>query len=71
MQPELVCQFGDQENKRIIKDISSTWFSLETAASRALKLLPSLTSYFLSEEDKSPRFEKLREHFENPMLETY
>ena len=43
----------------------------ETAVGRALRLLPSLTSYFLSEEDKSPRFERLLEHFENPMLEAY
>ena len=62
MQLELFCQFGDQEYKRIIKYISTNWFSLETAVGRALRLLPSLTSYFLSEENKSPRFERLREH---------
>ena len=45
--------------------------SLEAAVGRALRLLTSLTSYFLSQEDKSPRFEILREHFENPMLEAY
>ena len=71
MQLELFCQFGDQGYKRIIKYISTRWFSLETAVGRALRLLPLLTSYFLSEEDKSARFERLREHFENPMLEAY
>ena len=36
-----------------------------------MRLLPSLTSYFLSEEDKSPRFKRLLEHFKSPMLEAY
>ena len=30
-----------------------------------------LTSYFLSEEDKSARFERLHENFDNPMLKAY
>ena len=71
MQLESFCQFHDQKYKRIIKYISARWLSLEVAVGHALRLLPSLTSYFLSEEDKSPRFERLREHFENPMLEAY
>ena len=71
MQLELFCQFRDQEYKRIIKYISTRWLSLEATVGRALRLFPSLTSYFLSQDDKSPRFEKLREHFKNPMLEAY
>ena len=71
MQLESFCQFRDEEYKRIIKYISTRWLSLEATVGCALRLLPSLSSYFLSEEDKSPRFERLREHFENPMLEAY
>ena len=71
MQLKSFCQFRDEEYKRIIKYISTRWLSLESAVARALRLLPSLTSYFLSEEDKSPRFERLREHFENLMLEAF
>ena len=71
MQLESFCQFCDQEYKHIIKYISTSQLSLEAAVSRALRLLPSPKSYFLSEEDQSPRFERLREHFENPMLEAY
>ena len=71
MQLKLFCQFRDQECKCIMKYISTSWLSLEAAIGRALRILPSLTSYFLSQEDKSPRFERLREHFENPMLEAY
>ena len=71
MQLESFCQFRDQEYKRIIKFISTSWLSLEAAVGRVLRLLLSLKSYFLSEEDKSPRFERLCEHFENPMLEAY
>ena len=67
----MFCQFRDQEYKRIIKYISTRWLSLGAAVGRVLRLLQSLTSYFLSQEDKSPQFERLREHFENPMLETY
>ena len=32
---------------------------------------PPVAYIFLSQEDKSPQFERLREHFENPMLEIY
>ena len=71
VQLESFCQFRDEEYKRIIKYISTRWLSLEAAVGCALRLLPSLTSYFLSQEDKSPRFGRLREHFENPMLEAY
>ena len=60
-----------QEYKRIIKYISTRWLSLKAAVGPALRLPPLLTSYFLSEEDKSLRFERHREHFENPMLEAY
>ena len=54
-----------------MKYISTRWLSLEAVVSPVLRLLPLFTSYFLSEEDKSPQFERLREHFENPMLEAY
>ena len=46
MQLELFCQFRDQEYKRIIKYISTRWLSLEAAVGCALRLLPSLSSYF-------------------------
>ena len=46
-------------------------FPWKLLVARALRLPPSLTSYFLSEEDKLPRFERPREHFENPILEAY
>ena len=55
----------------IIKYVIKRWLSLEAAFGRALRLLSSFTPYFLSEEDKSPRFERLHQHFENPMLEAY
>ena len=71
MQLESFCKFRDQKYKRIIKHISTRWLSLEAAVGCALGLLLSLTSYFLSEEEKSPRFERLPEHFKNPMLEAY
>ena len=71
MQPGSFCQFRDQEYKRISKYVSTGWLSLEAAVGRVLRLLPSLKSYFLSEEDRSPRFERLLEHFENPTLEAY
>ena len=71
MQLELLCQFCDQEYKRIIKYISTRSLFLEAAVGRALRLLPSLTCHFLSQEDKSPRFKRLHEHFKNPMLEAY
>ena len=71
MQLESFCQFGGQEDKRIIKYVSTRWLTLEAAVGRAVGLLPSLMSYFLSEEDKSPQFKRLCQHFENFMLEAY
>ena len=71
VQLESFCQFRDQEYRRIIKYVSTRWLSLEAAVGRALKLLPLLKSYFLSEEDNSPRFERLEAQFENPVLEVY
>ena len=59
MQLQSFFEFHDPEYKRIIKYISIRWISLEAAVGRALRLLPLLTSYFLSEEDKSPQLERL------------
>ena len=42
---------------------------MEATVGCALRLLPSLTSYIISEEDNTPRFERHRVHFENPILE--
>ena len=33
--------------------------------------IPSLKSYFLSEDNAAPRFVRLKSHFEEPMTETY
>ena len=59
MQLQSFFQFHDPQYKHIIKYISIRWLSLEAAVGRALRLLPLLTSYFLSEEDKSPQLERL------------
>ena len=59
MQLQSFFQFHDPQYKHIIKYISIRWLSLEAAVGRALRLLPLLTSYFLSEEDKSPQFERI------------
>ena len=71
VQLESFCQFRDQEYRHIIKYVSMRWLSLEAAVGHALKLLPSLKSYFLSEEDNLPRFERLQAQFENPLLDVY
>ena len=59
MQLESCFEFHNPEYKRIIKNISIRWLSLEAAVGRTLRLHPLLISYFLSEEDKSPQFERL------------
>ena len=44
---------------------------LEAAVGRALKIYPALKSYFLSEQDTSPRFVRLQNHFNNAVVEIY
>ncbi len=54
----------------ILKHISIRWLSLEKCMERILKKLPSLKSYFLSEDWADERFQRLRRWFENPLLES-
>lgn len=62
-------EFCDQEYQQVLKHISVRWLSLERCVDRALKKLPSLKSYFLSEHAADERFERLRDAFSNPLLE--
>ena len=65
------CDFMQQEYRSIIKYISTRWLSLEAAVTRILKQYESLKSYFLSENEKGNRFERLVEKFQCPMTEVY
>ena len=60
-----------QEYRSIIKHVSTRWLSLELAVQRALKQFPSLTSYFKSEDNSQPRFQRLQKVFHDPMTEVY
>ena len=51
--------------------MSIRWFSLEAAVGCALKIYPALKSYFLSEQDTSPCFVPLQNHFNNAVVEIY
>ena len=51
--------------------MSTRWLSLEVAVGRALKIYPALKFYFLSEQDTSPRFVRLQNHFNDAMVEIY
>lgn len=51
----------------MIKHISTHWLSLELAIDRTLKQLPSLTSYFQSDDFSQARFDRLKKAVENPM----
>ena len=50
------CTFCDQEYRAIVKHLSTHWLSLEMPVQRGLKQLPSLTSYFKSEDESQARF---------------
>ena len=65
------CEFMEQEYKKIIKCVSTRWLSLESAVTCCLKLYPFLKSYFLSVDEKGPRFERLVTKFTDPMTELY
>ena len=47
------------------------WLSLELAIERSLKQFRGLSSYFRSEEESQARFRRLKEYFQNPILEVY
>ena len=51
--------------------MSTRSLSLETDVGRALKIYPVLRSYFLSEQDTSPRLACLQNHFKNTLVEIY
>ena len=51
--------------------MSTRWLSLEAAVGRALKIYPALKSYFLPEQDASPCFVRLQNHFNNALVEIY
>lgn len=65
------CDFCDQQYRSVIKHISTCWLSLELAMDRTLKQLPSLTSYFQSNDFSQARFDRLKKAVENPMAEVY
>ncbi|XP_041470149.1 uncharacterized protein LOC121419757 [Lytechinus variegatus] len=65
------CIFCDQEYRRVLKHVNTRWLSLETAVSRILKQYAGLKSYFLSEDDRAPRFRRLHLLFAEPMTEVY
>lgn len=57
------CLFCDQEYRSIVKHVSTRWLSLELAIERCLMQLPSLTSYFKSENESQARFKHLQQAF--------
>ena len=61
--------FCDQDYQQVLKHVSTRWLSLERCIDRALKKLPSLKSYFLSENFADGRFVRLKNAFSCPILE--
>ena len=62
-------EFCNQDYQQILKHVSVRWLSLERCVDRVLKKLPSLKSYFLSEDSADERFKRLHKAFSNPLLE--
>ena len=60
--------YCDQEYRNIIKHVTTRWLSLKFAIERILKQYPSLKSYFLSENERQPRFRRLHDLFADPMI---
>lgn len=65
------CTFCDQDYKRLVKHVSTRWLSLELAVQRSLQQLPSLSSYFKSEDKSQARFNRLQNAFSDPLIEVY
>ena len=65
------CTFCDQEYRNIIKHVTTRWLSLKCAIERILKQYPSLKSYFLSENERQPRFQRLHDLCADPTTEIF
>ena len=65
------CEFCDMEYRTIVKHVSVRWLSLECAVERTLKQYSALKSYFVSSEERQPRFLRLKALFSTPTTEVY
>ena len=65
------CLFCDSEYVGMVKHVSTRWLSLENAVGRILSKYSALKSYFISNEDKTPRFVRLSRQFEDPFTEVH
>ena len=65
------CDFCDTAYREIVKHVNTRWLSLERAVGRVLQQYSALKSYFQSEEDSNPRFQRLKKLFADPMTEVY
>ena len=65
------CTFCDMQYRAVVKYVSTRWLSMEHAVQRTLQQYQALKSYFLSEEEIQTRFQRLRQHFGNPITEVY
>lgn len=63
--------FCDQEYRQIVKHVSTRWLSLEKPVTRTLTQYASLRSHFLSEQESSARFKRLKDAFSDPLTEVY
>ena len=65
------CDFCDVEYRQVIKHVSTRWFSLEIAVERILKQYKPFQSYFLSDDENTARFNRLKKLFQDQMTEIY
>ena len=65
------CEFCDIQYREIVKHISVHWLSLECAVERTLRQYAALKSYFMSSDERQPRFLRLKELFSKPIVEVY
>lgn len=64
-------EFCDQEYRQIVKHVSTRWLSLEKSVTRTLTQYASVKSYFLSEQESSATFKRLKDAFSDPITEVY
>ena len=69
---EKLIEYFEFCNQEYQKHVSCLWLSLERFIEGALKKIPSLKSYFLSEnfEDARLRFKRVTEASSNPIMES-
>ena len=65
------CEFCDTKYRKMVKYMSVRWLNLDIVVERILRQYDGLKFYFLSVNGGTPRFQRLKAHFDDSMTLVY